>query len=352
MGVRRIPKGCNFWPQNDAIYSQVDIVKMYESGFAACWEDDEAKEEFVAWSAEQNAGMAYGSDIAHAYGLAESGKGKLVLPFLCAEQVFPGCMPGPAQQRGDCVSHSTKNAALVTLACEIVAGKPDPVTGKVEGKPEISEQGIKQGVLSTEYNYWWRGYNGDGWHCGTSARMACQHGIMLRKPYPELGIDLTNYSGRLAGQYGARKPPETIASVGRQNIVRTATTLRSKEERRDFLANGYAVTSCGGEGFSNRRDENGVSSRQGSWAHAMVIAGFDDRPSIIQRYGDSLELIGNSWGIWNSGSRRILGTDIEIPHGYFWARSRDVSRREAIAVSNIAGWPARQLPHYGATGLI
>src|SRR5690606_21602174 len=126
------------------------------------------------------------------------------------EQVFPGCWPASAQDRGDCVSHDTRNACLTTLACEIVAGKPDEVTGRVEGKPDVPPEGIRDGVLSTEYNYWWRGYNGDGWSCEAAADMLIKHGILLRKPYPELGLDMTSYSGALAGKYGRTSPPANI----------------------------------------------------------------------------------------------------------------------------------------------
>jgi hypothetical protein len=58
------------------------------------------------------------------YGLSGSGEGKLSMPFRIIETVFPGSLPASAQDRGDCVSHSTRNAILGSLACEIAAGKP------------------------------------------------------------------------------------------------------------------------------------------------------------------------------------------------------------------------------------
>lgn len=246
----------------------------------------------------------------------------------------------------NCVSHGTKNAVLVTLACEIAAGQPDEVTGILEGAPELSQEGIRQGVISSEYLYWQRGYNGDGWYCPAAAKCVIQNGILLKTSYPELDIDLTKYSGSLAGKYGSRKPPAAVLEEGRKHLVRTSTMLRSFEEIRDYLHNGYGVSSCGGEGFSSSRDENGVSKRQGSWAHAMAYIGADDRDEIKQKYGGPLVLVQNSWGRWNNGSKKILGTDIEIPDGSFWARWKDLSRREAIALSSVAGWPARDLPDH------
>jgi hypothetical protein len=99
------------------------------------------------------------------YGLSGSGEGKLSMPFRIVETVFPGSLPASAQDRGDCVAHSTRNAILGSLACEIAAGKPDEVTGQVEGPPDVSEAGRLDGVLSTEAIYWWRGHGGDGWTC-------------------------------------------------------------------------------------------------------------------------------------------------------------------------------------------
>lgn len=347
-GIKQIPKGHQFWPAHHDDLPAGEVRRLYEKGFAGAYDEPEERERFLA-SVE----YPYGSEAAHANGWAGSGAGKLVIPFVHADRTFPGCWPGPAQGRGDCVSHSTKNAALLSLICEIVAGQPDEVTGKIEGVPEISKEGIAQGALSTEAIYWWRGHGGDGWSCDHSARVVCeQSGLWLRQSYPELDIDLTRYSARTAGLYGARTPPQTIRDVGRQHLVRTATVLRSFEEARDFLHNGYGITSCGSEGFSSTRDENGVSGRRGSWAHAMAYIGADDREETKKLYGEPLVLVLNSWGRWNDGPRWILGHSIEIPHGAFWTRWSDVRRRSMHALSSVNGWPARRLPHFGATGRV
>jgi hypothetical protein len=78
----------------------------------------------------------------------------------------------------------------------------------------------------------------------------------------------------------------------------------------------------------------------------MSIIGADDRKEIHQKYGGPLVLLLNSWGRFNAGPRKVLGTDIEIPEGSFWARWKDVARREYIAYSGVNGWPARTLPDF------
>jgi len=343
--VRIIPKGMQLWQQNSDVLPVHEVQRMYAAGFMGVWEDPQEKERVRA-EIVADGGVADGADAAHANGWAGSAAGLLVPTWVHVEKAFPGCWPGAAQERGDCVSHSEKNACLVTIACEIAAAKPDEVTGKVEGVPEIPAEGIRQGALSTEWPYWFRGYNGDGWHCGAAMSVTLKQGVMLRKPYTELGIDLTKYSGSLAGKYGSRAPGEDLAKVGREHLIRTGTEISRFEEVRDFLANGYGVSTCGGEGFSSTRDENGVSKRQGSWAHAMAAIGVDDRPETHRDYGGPLVLILNSWGKWNSGPRQVKGTNLTIPEGSFWAKWSDIKSRDMWARSSAAGWPRKQLPDY------
>lgn len=346
MPTRIIPKGSQYWPAQSVDLPQSLLVRMYEDGYVGAWRDPDAKERFRATH-------EMGADIAYGNGWAGSGEGELVVPFVFHAQTFPGCWPGPAQDRGDCVSHSTKNAALLSLICEVVVGGADPVSGKLEGLPEVSAEGIKEGVLSTEAVYWWRGHGGDGWSCDHAAEVVTeQSGLWLRQNYPEFGFDLTHYSGSTAGKWGSRNPPDNILQFGKQHLARKATELQSFEELRDFLHNGYGVSSCGGEGFSSTRNEDGVSSRRGGWSHAMAYLGVDDRDATKSKYGGPLVLVQNSWAVWNSGPRTIMGTNIEIPEGSFWARWSDVQNRDMHAFSSIDGWPARDLPDFGATGRI
>lgn len=739
-GPRIIPKGTKFWDASgpQVLSTPSDIQKAYESGWCGAYFEPEEHEALMA----ENLALTGFSSIesaAYANGWVGSGAGKLSTPFVHVMEYFPGCWPGPAQTRGDCVSHGGKNSGLMSMSCEVAAGKPDEVTGKTEGIPEVPEEGIKQGVFSTEAIYWYRGHNGDGWFCllpgqmvsgdvakpieevqvgdtvisadGTRTRVKaikshtsfkpiakvdavglpgievtsdhkvlvyrigqtnsgrlitpasaaaaqkefelCQaaaerpsskveassvryqafkereaewieagglgrgdhllyprfrekaaepshplldspegrwligyfmgngwagskrrieisvprkrpelvaklvsslqaigfspqvreysrpskalritlgsrvlhdffkqevycgktknfpswavgdrdvvdgllaadgyvvqdrglfsfsstsyslidgvrasfaewgtattvkehspsrrgryanakklwvlsevpdsgrvwvddkyichpvrgnemnegpntvydisvecstesfiangsivhncsaaarvmqksSGLWIRKNYQEIGLDLTRYDGRLAGKWGSSPPTGKVADQGKMNLVRAFAEAKTAEARRDAIANGYAGFTCGMEGFSNKRDSNGLSQRQGEWAHSMTTIGFDDRPVIKQKYGDSLELILNSWGIWNSGPRDILDSaqfvpadkkdlwirldivnpttgNIMIPKGSFWARSRDVSRREWLATSSVNGWPKRNLENWGGS---
>jgi len=329
-----------------------DVVKSYENGFIGAVCDPVATEKLQADIAAAG-GLPKGAMACSAYGLEDSGKGKLSLPFLEILKLYPDSLPGGAQGRGDCVSWSTRNAGLTTMCCDITSGTPDEASGKLEGAPDVSDTARLAGVLSTEAIYNWRRHGGDGWSCAEAARVVLKDsGLWLRKKYEDIDVDFTTYSSRNAGIYGSQTPPDSWRKIGADHLIRTATVLDTYEQLRDMLANGYGVSSCGGEGFSSVRDLNGVSNRSGSWAHALAYIAVDDRPEIINLYGVPLILVQNSWGNWNDGGRRIFGTSVDIPVGSFWARWSDLKNRDMIALSGVNGWPPKKLKSYGARGNI
>lgn len=328
------------WRQGAAELAPAEVVRMYEAGFAGVGRDDEAKADLLS-----SVGWPDGAQAAHEFGLADSAAGQLVPAWLGVERVFPGCWPGSAQTRGDCVSHSTRNGGLVAVVGDILSATADQVSGKVEAAPEdVSDAGKRDGIFSSEAIYWWRRHGGDGWSCGAASNvLRSESGLWVRKNYDELGVDLSQYSGSTAGKYGSRTPPENFLAEGAKHRVREVTEVTSFEQVRDFLANGYGISSCGGEGWSSSRDENGFSPRRGSWSHALAYIGADDRDVVKQKYGEPLVLILNSWGVWNSGGTRVLGTQYDIPAGSFWAKWSDAQRRDMYAYSGVNGWPRRPI---------
>jgi hypothetical protein len=334
----------------DSVY---DVVSAYDDGFVGAYSDPEAAEA-LRDDIKAKGGIPDGAEACTQFGLAETGKNKVSLPFLEVISLYEDCLPGGAQGRGDCVSWSARNAALGTMCCEITSGSPDPVTGKLEGAPEVSDTARLNGVLSTEAIYNWRRHSGDGWSCAAADRVLLNDsGLWVRKEYPEINVDFTRYSSRNAGIYGSRTPPDSWREIGRLHLVQTITEINDYEDLRDLLANGYCVSSCGGESFSDSRDENGVSKRTArGWAHAMAYLGVDDREEIIKLYGSPLILVQNSWGAWNGGPRRVYKTNFNIPVGSFWARWTDLKNRYATAVSGVNGWPPKKLKSMGALGKI
>ena len=327
----------------------MSIEQRYAEGLRGVYRDDDAAARLTKMVKAQGQSPTSDDTVAN-YGLTGSGEGKLSAPFAIIEKIFPGSLPATAQGVGSCVAHNARNAALGTIACEIAAGKPDEVSGKVEGKPEVSEEAQRDGVFSTESIYWFRNHGGpDGWSCEHAAEvMTSQSGLWVRKDYPEIGINLTRYSAKTEVRWGRPLPPQNVQELGKKNLIRTVTRISSYENLRDLMANGYCVSSCGGESFSAQRDENGVAqqTREG-WAHAMAYLAVDDRDVVKRRYNGPLVLVQNSWGPrWGSGGRRVLDTQLDIPLGSFWARWSDISRRSALAYSSIVGWPPQSFDNW------
>lgn len=372
MGQKYLAPGSRFWPAQDDLLHPREVIKLYDDGFAGVYGDDEEVELFKE-AVRSTGGNPDGEQICGAHGLAESGAGKLTLSYLPAWDLWPECLPAAPQRRGDCVSHAARNAALVTIAAEIYQAKPDEVTGRIEGKPEVPAPGRVDGVFSTESIYWHRGHSGDGWHCHAAARVAIEKsGIWIRKNYEQFGVDLTKYDARLAGKWGRQSPPQKIIDFGLQHAMRTATKASSTDAMRDLLANYYGVLHCGGQALRNVRDANGVSRRSGgSWAHAMAYIGVDDRDWAKQKYGSPLLLNQNSWGRWNRGPRAVHDSshlvpegkredwiakglvdrqsgNVLIPEGSCWVPASDMRGRSNIALSSFNGWPPTKLVFRGS----
>ena len=74
----------------------------------------------------------------------------------------------------------------------------------------------------------------------------------------------------------------------KKHQVKTISSIRTVEEARDALANGYALSVCSGYGFSSKRDKHGIAKRSGGWNHAMAWIACDDSREI---YDEVLFLI-------------------------------------------------------------
>ena len=323
-----------------------DPAAAYGAGFIGAWHDPEGRERLQD-TVEKAGGLWEASQVAGEYGFMEQGQGKLCLISEEIRKAFgPTALPGAAQVVGDCVSHSTKNAILGTLATAINHG--------ISGMPITVPAGVAQGVLAPEAIYSMRGYSGDGWSCEEALEVAIHSiGAVSRRPHPDADWDLTTYSKATAHKYGSNKPSQKVIDALGAHKVSTVTRCKSYEEIRDMIASGFAITSCGGEGFAGHRNEDGVSSRSGHWSHALAYLGVDDRAETKSKYGCGLILVQNSWGkAWIDGNRRVRGTEYEIPEGSFWAKWNDISSRFTSAVNTVAKWEPRKLPDLGLGDLI
>ena len=227
----------------------------------------------------------------------------------------------------NCVSHSTRNACDVTRAVEIDIKKQ-------------KESWIARGA--TEAIYGARGHGGEGMSCSRAADFVSRTGgIVLRKNYNGIA-DFTKYNGRLGAGWGGRGLPDKVIDLADNHQIKTVSLIRTVEEARDALHNGYGISVCSSYGFSNKRGSKGFAKVSGSWAHAMAWIACDDTN------GEPSFLIQNSWGVWNSGGHPEWGP---IPDGSFLIHA-DVAagmlkQNGAYAFSDFDGFPPQKLPDYG-----
>lgn len=326
-----------------------DIIREYERGFVGVFKDA-AADTRLRQHIEDIGGYADGGLACQAAGFDGAGAGKLTLAYMAALQLYPGVLPGGRQLRGDCVSWSSRTAGLVSYCTSLLYGS-NPNSNDA---PVASSEAIANGLFSTESWYWFRGYDGDGWQCTAAADVGLKTGgLVLRQNYADLGIDLTEYSPSKAGKYGRTPPPGEVRAMTSQYLLQNATICNTWEQCRDMLAQGYALSSCGSESWSHTRDQNGVCRRtMEGWAHAIAVIAADDRDETRKKYGSGLLLYCNSWDEYMQGSRRIMGTELEIPKGCFWSRWDDCHNRTFIAFAPGKGWAPNNLPDWGLGGIV
>jgi hypothetical protein len=330
--------------------SPEDCLALYERGFHGYYPDPAAEAALLA-EIEAKGGYARAVGAINRFNLYNAGEGVLSLPYLAAMRMYPDCLPGGSQARGDCVSWSLRSATLVSYCASLLWGdNPDRYA-----PPVVTDAARTNGVLATETFYWFRGHSGEGWNCGDAARIALtKSGMTVRQNYPEIGIDLEEYSGGTAGKWGSNPPPDNVIAVTNRHLLSTATVCKTWEEVRDMLANGFALATCGGEAFERTRDENGVCRRSNSvWRHAMSFIAADDREDMKRRYKcQGLVLVQNSWANYCGDAGPIYGSKFRIPGGSFWARWEDVRERYMVAIGGGRGFAANAIPRWSLASII
>ena len=324
-----------------------ELVNAYDSGFEGAIYDPDGAEELESGP--------YGNmaDTASEFGFAGQGEGKMILLYPEVWKVsgrsdwFHG---EPNQACGDCVSHSCKHSLITSLAVSVSNG--------VGSWPDLPDSAYKYGCMHPSPTYWMRGKNSDGWSCSTAIKKATNNiGMVECKDWGSpLGMNLAAYSKSIAHKWGSTPPPADVQKQLGMHLVKASSRCKSWETVRDAISAGYALCTCGGEGWSKSRDSNGFSKRSGSWSHALTYIGYDDSEWAHKTYGQQLVLILNSWGpSWIGGPRAVHGGGTgapDIPKGSFWAKWSDCKNRDCYAVSDINGFPNRKLKDWNLRDLI
>jgi len=299
--------------------SPEELYKKYKEGYSGCIFEQHHFDYMMRTLKHPLFGDASGK-------IVGSGKGKLSLPYKSVLK-FDKKAYEERQTTGDCVSHGTRNACDVSRAVEI----------DIKGEREAW---IARGATEAIYGY--RGHGGEGMSCSRAAEFVTKAGgILLRKNYPKV-IDLSKYNSTIGTNWGVRGVPDGVLDLANDHQIKTVSLIKTVEEARDALANGYGLAVCSNYGFSNTRDKKGYARKSGSWAHCMAWIACDDTN------GDTSFLVQNSWGKWNDGGHPEWGP---IPDGSFLIHSQDaagmLSQNGSYAFSNFDGFPLQKLSSYG-----
>ena len=297
--------------------SPKELVQAYKEGLVGAYCDQAETEALLAELPEPKFADA-------APDLMGDGAGQVVALYPSYLKFDEGAF-SEAQTTGSCVSHSCRNAIDLTRAIEIdIKNEPESFVGRG----------------ATEAIYGSRGHGGQGMSCAGAVRyVTSQGGVLLRGKYGN--VDLTKLDDSLAASWGRRGTPAEITAEAKKHQVGTAAQITTVEEAKAALANGYAITTCGGEAWTATRDKNGISEQRGSWSHAITLGGFDDTGTLAD---ETLWLLFNSWGKWNRGGMPPWANG-KWPVGAWLSRNGPVVKRlrggGSFAISNVDGWPLK-----------
>jgi hypothetical protein len=303
-----------------------DVIDAYQHGLVGSYCDPEATARLL-----QSLPMPLFGDTLHG-----SGAGKVSLAFQAVihfEQAAGRKPYDETQTTGDCVSHAVRGAADVARAND----------------PDIKSTEDWIDRTATEPLYGARGHSGQGASCSRIVEWAHKTGgLMLRKRYDDLDLDLSQYSAGIGIRWGSKGVPSNVTGEAKKHQIGTISLVTSWEQARDAIANGFGVVCCSNIGFSGmRRDSNGMISPSGTWNHAMQWHAADDTNSDGCRF-----CIQNSWG-WNAHTGPKAHGQ---PEGSFWIDQRTaqrmISQGGTYAVSNVVGFPKRTLKDWGGREIL
>lgn len=154
------------------------------------------------------------------------------------------------------------------------------------------------------------------------------------------GVDGTAQThAALAKKWGRTGLPAELKADARKHLIKSVALVRSADEIKVALQNGYPVFVCSNVGFEGnggyRRDADGRVYRGGNWAHCMYIAGY--------RADRQWFCLVNSWGPQTPPGPKTLGQ----PDGSGWITKADMDaiarQGDSYAISQHDGWPAQKI---------
>jgi len=265
-----------------------------------------------------------------AFGMAAS-----ELPDHCylwdfAKQVTGDNLPPRNQgQVGSCVSFGCCSAIEYTMCAEIANGELE------EFKPLVQE--VVYGGSRIEIGGGRLG-RGDGSIGAWAADFVRKYGVLNRGVFLNGKYNLEKYSESLCRQWGASGVPNDLEPLVKEHPVFETAPVKTWESAKKALFQGYGISIASNQGFSTKRDSNGVCKPSGSWAHQMALIGFTKIDN--EDYG----FILNSWGLYMGTSN--IGPGNPSPAGFYahWSViDRMLKQNDSFCYSSVKGFPLRKL---------
>lgn len=244
-----------------------------------------------------------------------------------AKKATGALLPPVSQgQIGSCVSFGTNRAIEYTMCVQIAQ--------KMLEEFHMIAQEVTYGGSRVEVGG--GKMSGDGSIGAWAAKFVKDWGVVSRGVYGK--YDLTKYSETTCKQFGRSGVPTELEAEARKHPVKETVMVSSWDQAKKALVQGYGIAICSNQGFSMKRDANGIAKTSGSWAHCMCLSGWATINK--KEYGR----IDNSWG--PDAHTGPVGPGEPGPEG-FYADSKIIDKmlaqKDSFAFSCVEGFPIRKI---------
>ena len=234
-------------------------------------------------------------------------------------------------QVGSCVGHGFATAVNYAIAIQAALRRGPPIEPNVFIAPEVIYGGSRVNANGMR-----RPFPMDGSTGADAARFITTDGCCDRGIYGP--YDVSKYSESMCRRLGQDGIRGELLDACRKNIVGSAALVKTGDELKKAILQGYPVAVCSNVGFARQssRDADGFLEARGQWLHCMAFIGF--------RKDKNAFYCMNSWGEdWITGP---TGPG-EPPPGGFWVKfetaHRMMTQGDSYAISNVKGFPRRKI---------
>lgn len=179
---------------------------------------------------------------------------------------------------------------------------------------------------------------GDGSIGAWGADFVRRYGILNRGIFLDGKYNLEKYSESLCRQWGASGVPNDLEPLVKEHPVFETAPIKTWDSAKKALYQGYGISIASNQGFSTKRDSNGVCKPSGSWAHQMALTGF------AKINNEDHGFILNSWGLYMGTSN--IGPGNPSLAGFYahWSVIDSMLKQnDSFCYSSVKGFPLRKL---------